>query len=53
MEDLLRSKGLYQITLGKVKEPTNTDKKSKWDNRNGEACGQIIISIYPNLRYHI
>jgi hypothetical protein len=34
MEDLLRSKGLYRITLGKEKEPTDDDKKTKWDNRN-------------------
>jgi hypothetical protein len=27
MEDLLRSKGLYRITLGKEKEPTDDDKK--------------------------
>jgi hypothetical protein len=37
MEDLLRSKSLYWITLEKEKEPTNDDKKSKWDNRNDEA----------------
>jgi hypothetical protein len=53
MEDLLRSKGLYQITLGKEKAPTNADKKSKWGNRNYEACGLIEISIFPNLRYHL
>jgi hypothetical protein len=53
MEDLLRSKGLYQITLGKEKTPTDADKKSKWDNRNDEARGLIRISISPDLRYHI
>jgi hypothetical protein len=37
MEDLLRSKGLYRITLGKEKEPTDDDKKNKWDNRNDKA----------------
>jgi len=41
MEDLLRSKGLYQITLGKEKEPTNDENKFKWDNRNDEAHGLI------------
>jgi transposase InsO family protein len=34
MEDLLRSKGMYRITLGKEKEPTDDDKKAKWDTRN-------------------
>ena len=53
MEDLLRSKGLYRITLGKEKAPTNADKKSKWDNRIDEARGLIEISISPDLRYHL
>jgi hypothetical protein len=39
MEDLLRSKGLYRITLGKEKEPTDDDKKFKWANRSDEARG--------------
>jgi hypothetical protein len=53
MKDLLRSKGLYQITLGKETTPTNDDKKSKWDNRNDEARGLIEMSISPYLRYHL
>jgi hypothetical protein len=53
MEDLLRSKGLYWITLGKEKAPTDVDKKSKWDNRNDEAHGLIRISISHDLRYHL
>jgi hypothetical protein len=53
MEDLLRSKGLYQITLGNEKTPNDVDKKSKWDNRNDEACELIKISISPDLRYHL
>jgi hypothetical protein len=53
MEDLLRSKGLYQITLGKETTPTDDDKKAKWDNRNDEACGLIRMSISPDLRYHL
>jgi hypothetical protein len=53
MEDLLRSKGLYQITLGKEKEPIDVDKKFKWTNRSDEACGLIIMSIYHDLRFHL
>jgi hypothetical protein len=53
MEDLLRSKGLYQITLGKEKSPIDADKKAKWDNRNDEARRLIKISISPDLRYHL
>jgi hypothetical protein len=53
MEDLLRSKGLYRITMRKETTPTDDDKKSKWDNRNDEACGLIGMSISPDLRYHL
>jgi hypothetical protein len=53
MEYLLRSKGLYRITMGKEKEPTNDDKKDKWANRSDKACGLIKMSISPDLRYHL
>jgi hypothetical protein len=53
MEDLLRSKGLYRITMGKKTAPTDDDKKAKWDNRNDEARGLIGMSISPDLRYHL
>jgi hypothetical protein len=53
MEDLLRSKGLYQITLGKKKEPTNVDKKFKWANRSDEAGGLIEMFISLDLRFHL
>jgi hypothetical protein len=53
MQDLLRSKGLYQITLGKEKAPTDDDKKVKWANRSDEACGLIIMSISYDLRFHL
>jgi hypothetical protein len=53
MEDLLRSKGLYWITMGNERSPTDDDKKAKWDNRNDEACGLIGMSISPDLRYHL
>jgi hypothetical protein len=53
MKDLLRSKGLYLITLGKETTPTDADKKFKWDNRNDEAHGLIRMSISPNLRFHL
>jgi hypothetical protein len=53
MEDLLRSKSLYQITLENEKEPTDDDKKSKWDNRSEEARGLIRMSISLDLRYHL
>jgi hypothetical protein len=52
MEDLLISKGLYRITLGKETIPTDADKKSKWDNRNDEAHGLIKMSI-SHLSFHL
>jgi hypothetical protein len=53
MEYLLRSKGLYQITLGKEKEPTDDDKKLKWANRSDIARGLIRMSISHDLRFHL
>jgi hypothetical protein len=53
MEDLLRSKGLYRITLGKEEEPIVDEKKVKWDDKNDEAHRLIIISISPDLRFHL
>jgi hypothetical protein len=53
MEDLLRSKGLHGITLGKETAPTDADKKSKWDNRNDEARRLIEMYISLDLRFHL
>jgi hypothetical protein len=53
MEDLLRTKGLYRITLEKETKPTDVDNKVKWANRNDEACGLIRMSISPYLRFHL
>ena len=53
MKDLLRSKGLYWITLGKELEPTDDEKKVKWDNRNDEARGLIRMSISLDLRFQL
>jgi hypothetical protein len=53
MEDLLRSKGLYQITLGIEQEPIDDEKKVKWDNKNDEASELIGMSISHDLRFHL
>jgi hypothetical protein len=53
MENLLRSKVLYQITLGKETTPIDVDKKVKRDNRNDEPHGLIRMSISPDLRFHL
>jgi hypothetical protein len=52
MEDLLRSRDLYRITLGKEKEPIDDDKKFKWDNRSDKTHGLIRMSISLDLRFH-
>ena len=53
MEDLLRSKGLYKITLGTETAPDDEEKKAKWDNKNDQAHGLIGMSISPDLRFHL
>jgi hypothetical protein len=53
MEDLLRSKGLYRITLGKETTPIDVDNKVKWDDRNDEEHGLIRMSISLDLRVHL
>jgi hypothetical protein len=53
MEDVLRSKGLHQITLGKEQEPIDDDKYAKWINRNDEACGIIKMFISLDLRFNL
>jgi hypothetical protein len=53
MENLLGSKGLYRITLGKEKEPIDVDKKVKWANRSDEARGLIGMPISPDLTSHL
>jgi hypothetical protein len=45
MEDLLRSKGFYQIILGTKQEPTDDENKFKWENKNEEAHGLIRIHL--------
>ena len=53
MEDLLRSKGLYRITLGTYSAPNDDENKAKWENKNDQARGLIGMSISPDLRFHL
>ena len=53
MEDLLRSKGIYRITLGTKTAPDEDEKKAKWENKNDQAHGLIVMSISPELRFHL
>ena len=53
MEDVLRNRRLFRITLGKEIELTDDDIKIKWENRCDEAHGLIGMSISIDLRFHI
>ena len=53
MEDLLRSKGLYRITLGTEATLDEVEKQAKWENKNDQARGLIGMSISPELRFHL
>ena len=53
IEDLLRSKGIYRITLGTENTPDDEEKIAKWDNKNDQARGLIGMLILPNLRFHL
>ena len=50
---LLRSKGIYRITMGTEKEPTATMEKIKYFNKLDEAIGLICLSISRNLLFHV
>jgi hypothetical protein len=49
---LLRSKGLYMITMGTETKPNSIFEKEKWFTRMDEAFGLLLLSIYPNLLFH-
>jgi hypothetical protein len=53
IKDVLRSKGLYPITLGKKQEPIDDENKFKWDNNNDKACGLNRMSISHDLWFHL
>jgi hypothetical protein len=53
MEDVLRSKGVYHITVGKENKPIDDENKFKWDNKSDKASGIIRMSISLDLRFHL
>ena len=52
MEDLLRSKQIYKITLGTETAPDDGENKDKWE-KNDQASGLIGMSIFPDLIFHL
>ena len=53
MEDLLRCKELYIITLGIESALDEKEKIAKWDNFFYQDHGLIGMSIYLDLRFHL
>ena len=53
MEDLLRSKGIYKITLGIEATTDEDEKQAKWENKNDQGHDLIGMSILLDLRFHL
>ena len=49
----MRSKGLYIGTLALENEPNAVIEKAKWNNRLDEAYGLVLLSIYPDILFHL
>ena len=53
MEILLRSKGLYKVTMETEVEPNAAAEKIKWRNKRDKAYGLLFLSISRDLPFHI
>ena len=50
---LLRSRGLYQITMAMEVEPDFPDEKNDFLNRQDMAIGFIFLSISPEIIHQV
>ena len=50
---LLRSRGLYRVTMALEIEPNAIVEKSRWHNRNDEAYGLLCLSLSMKLLFHL
>jgi hypothetical protein len=50
---LLRSRGLYQITMEMEVEPDSADEKNDFLNRQDMAIGFIYLSISPEILHQV
>ena len=50
---LLRSKGIYRISMALENEHNYIVEKDKWHNSLYEAYGLIFLFIYPNILFHL
>ena len=50
---LLRSKGLYRVSMALENEPNSVVEKDKWNNLLDEAYVLIFLSIYLDIIFHV
>jgi hypothetical protein len=50
---LLRSRGLYQITMEMEVEPDSADEKNDFFNKQDMAIGFIFLSISPEILHQV
>jgi hypothetical protein len=50
---LLRSKGLYRVTMGTEVEHDSAIEKEKYFNRMDESYGILCMTISPYLLFHV
>ena len=53
MDILLRSKGLYRVTMETEADPNAFAEKFKWHNRRDRAYGLLCLSISRGLLFHL
>jgi hypothetical protein len=53
MEDLLRSRALWRITLETQVAPLDALKEDNWENKNDESHGLFSMSIYRDMKFHL
>ena len=49
----LRSKGLYQVTMGTKREPNFVLEKAKYFNKLDESFGMLSLNTSRELLFHI
>ena len=53
MDILMRSKGLYRVTMETEAKSNEVAKNIKWHNRRDEAYGLLCLNISRDLLFHI
>ena len=53
VEILLRSKGLYRVTMATELDPIAAEESIKWHNRRDEAYGLLCLGISRDLVFHL